>query len=68
MNIDPYTKKERRAFDALMKAHDLFIQLPVTHPSEQTIWIEAIHQQQMLFGMRVLRRDYPNEFVTIEEV
>ena len=65
MANDPYTKEERAALDALMTAHDLFTALPQTHPCEKTIWVDAIHQQQMLFGLRILRRDYPNEFVTI---
>lgn len=64
---DCYTKDEREAFDALMKAHDLFFNLPRQHPSFGEIWTAAIHQQQMLFGLRVLRRDYPNEFVTINQ-
>lgn len=65
--MDCYTEQERIAFDTLMKAHDLFMDLPRQHPSESQIWSDAIHQQQMLFGLRILRRDYPNEFVTISE-
>ena len=67
MKKDPYTPKEREVLDLLMKAHDIFIDLPRQHPSESVIWCDAIHQQQMLFGLRVLRRDYPNEFITISE-
>lgn len=63
----PYTEQERDCEDALMKAHDLFIKLPRQHPNELETWIAAIHQQQMILGMRILRRDYPNEFVTITD-
>lgn len=64
---DCYTPQEREAFDALMKANDLFVQLERQHPNEITDWIGAIHEQQKLFGLRVLRRDYPNEFATYKE-
>lgn len=61
----PYTEAEKDCEDALMKAHDLFMKLPRQHPNELETWIAAIHQQQMILGMRILRRDYPNDFVTI---
>jgi len=43
----------------LIKAHNEFLKLKRTHPSELQEWIAGIHQVQNTLIQRILRRDYP---------
>lgn len=67
MEKKPYTPEEEKVHDLLMQANDLFMQLPEQHPADVPIWVDAIHQQQHTLSIRILRRDYPNHFITIEK-
>ncbi len=58
----PYTPQEREIMNLIVKAHNLFIKEPTTHPDEMRQWVDGIHALQNVLGWRILRRDYPNEF------
>ena len=58
----PFTIEEQKVLDLMLEAHSRFLELNVTHISETTDWVNAIHQLQHLLSARVLRRDYPETF------
>ena len=60
----PFTKEEKELMDLIVKAHNKFMSLPITHTSERQEWVKAIHDLQNVIGFRILRRDYPKEFPT----
>jgi len=55
----PFKKKEEKVMNLLIKAHNEFLKLKRTHPSELQEWIAGIHQVQNTLIQRILRRDYP---------
>ena len=61
----PFTDKEQKIVDLLVEAHNNFIELNRTHPTEMTEWVSSLHKLQDLLGARVLRRDYPKTFTSI---
>ncbi|WP_107039954.1 hypothetical protein [Brumimicrobium mesophilum] len=61
---EPYTDEEKQVMDALVKAHNLFINLERTHSSEIGEWVTSFHQLQHIVNARILRRDYPETFKT----
>lgn len=64
---EPYTKEEKEVADLLIEAHNKFIKLKRTHPSEMDEWIVNFHRLQKVVGFRILRRDYPDTFYSIKE-
>jgi len=58
----PFKKKEEKIMNLLIKAHNKFLELERTHPSELQEWISGIHQSQNTLIQRILRRDYPQYF------
>ena len=58
----PFTKVEQEIMDLLVEAHNKFVELKPTHPSDITEWVNGIHRCQKTLMARVVRRDYPNEF------
>jgi len=56
------TTKERIIMEYLIEAWDEFILLEKQHPSEDTDFMNGIHQLQGILGMRILRREYPDIF------
>ena len=63
-NTGGMSPEEYEVMTLLMQAHDKFAQLERTHPNEIKDWVDAIHTQQAILGMRVLRRDYPDYWAT----
>lgn len=57
-------KEEREIMELLVKAHNLYVKLNPTHPSDIPDWCNGIHNLQGILSRRILRRDYPNDFVT----
>lgn len=66
MDKNPFTIDEQYIVDLIVKAHNAFIKLDVTHLSEKKDWCDAVHRLQDLLGSRVLRRDYPRYFYSIQ--
>jgi len=58
----PFTEKEEEVMDLLIKAHNKFMALDRTHPSEIQDWIVPFHSLQGILMNRVTRRDYPKHF------
>ena len=63
---EPYTPEEKKVSNLLVDAHNMFIELEETHPSEKLEWLTHIHGLQNILSMRILRRDYPQTFPTIK--
>ena len=61
----PFTQEEKQIMDLIVDAHNKFLQLKQTHPNEINEWINGIHYLQNVLGWRILRRDYPAEFITV---
>lgn len=53
------TPKEQLVLDALVRAHNHFIELEVQHPSDLQEFVDGIHRCQKTIAMRCVRRDYP---------
>lgn len=62
--IDGLTEQEGKVMDALVDAWNEFIKLGVTHPTEETDFMDGIHQCQNTLCMRILRRDYLKSYPT----
>ena len=58
----PFSSKERKIMNLILKAHSEFNSLKRQHPNEMVDWVNGVHALQNILGWRVLRRDYPNEF------
>lgn len=62
-----FTDKEQKIMNLLVEAHNNFLTLDQTHPTETIDWMNGIHKLQDLLGCRVLRRDYPEIFPSIKD-
>lgn len=60
-------KKEKEIMELLVKAHNIYVGLNQTHPSDNKDWCDNFHRLQDILSRRIVRRDYPNEFITIEK-
>ncbi|GEP52368.1 hypothetical protein FNO01nite_30400 [Flavobacterium noncentrifugens] len=58
-------EEEARITKLLTDAHNAFVVLEMTHPSDINDWVNGIHELQKIIGMRILRRDYPETYPTI---
>lgn len=56
--------KEKKIMEKLVEAHTLFTELKQTHPSDISEWVNNLHGLQKIIGMRIVRRDYPEDFPT----
>lgn len=61
-----FSKDEAECMFYLFKTFHTYRKLPVQHPCEQSDFADAIHILQHLLGVRVLRKDYPEFWSTIE--
>jgi len=59
---EPFTKEEKEVMNLLVKAHNKFVKIERTHPSEINDWVNAFHTLQSILMNRVVRRDYPETF------
>lgn len=62
----PFTESEDRVMNALVDAHNLFIQLPDQNKNAVADWTQAIHELQRILSMRTMRRLFPDYFVAGE--
>lgn len=63
INMD---ETEKKIMESIVKAHNDYVKLPSTHPSDITDWTNAIHTLQDILTRRILRRDYPKDFITVK--
>ncbi len=61
-----FTEKELEILGKLEDAHNLYVELEQTHPSDIKDWANSIHDLQKLIAIRTTRRDYPSIFKTIK--
>ena len=61
------TEEEQVVMDNLVAAFNAFYSLPRTHPSELQEFVNSIHRLQDLLVVRIVRRDYPDGWVTGEK-
>ncbi|CAM3556895.1 MULTISPECIES: hypothetical protein [Elizabethkingia] len=57
---------EKKIMESLVKAHNDYVKLSSTHPSDIKDWTNALHILQDILTRRILRRDYPKDFITIK--
>lgn len=62
----PTTKEEERIMSYLVKAHNEFIKMEQTHPSDMNEWVDGLHRCQNVIIQRIMRRDYPRYFKTLK--
>ena len=62
MSKSPFIEKEKEIMGLLVEAHNKFIELKQTHPSDITEWVDGIHRCQHILQARIVRRDYPDDF------
>lgn len=60
-------EKEKEIMDLLVKAHNAYVSLESTHPSDIPDWVNSFHTLQDVLTRRVLRRDYPEVFITVKK-
>lgn len=61
------TEDEQKIAEHIVRALVGFNKLEQTHPDDKEIFTEAIHRLQTVLGLRILRRDYPDFWVTRNE-
>lgn len=61
-----FTQEESEVMNKIAEAHSLYVKLKVMHPSDHNEWTTAIHTLQYLLSMRILQREHPETFATIE--
>lgn len=59
-------ENEKKIMEFLVNAHNDYVKLPSTHPSDIHDWTNALHILQDVLTRRILRRDYPKDFITIK--
>lgn len=62
-----FTDREQQVMDKIVEAHNLYVELESTHPSDTLEWVDAVHRLQQILGLRVLRREMPDVFVTLTD-
>jgi len=63
----PIPKEEKEIMDLLVQAHNKFIQLEPTHPSDISEWVDGIHRCQHVLQARIVRRDHPDVFFSLNK-
>jgi len=63
---NPFTKEEKEIMNLILQAHNKFIKIEQTHPSDMPEWVDGIHKCQSIIINRIVRRDYPETFNTIK--
>lgn len=66
MAKNPYTPEEKKIMNLLVEAHNEFVKLQHTHNSDPYEWADGIHKCQNVLINRIVRRDYPEAFTSIE--
>ena len=62
-----FTEQEHKIMDKIIEIHNMYVKLEQTHPSDLPEWIESVHNLQKIMGMRILRRELPDTFVTYKK-
>ena len=62
--MEGFTKEEALIMEKLVDAHNLYVKLESTHPSDIHDWVTSLHNLQNILSMRILQRDYPLLFPT----
>lgn len=63
----PFTPEEQLVQDNLVSAFNAFSKLESTHSDEHREFCDAIHVVQNILAWRILRRDYPETFHSIND-
>ena len=66
-NNNGLTNQEQEVMDDLMDAYGKYIKLEKQHPDDMREFVDAIHAQQGLLAMRVIRRCHPLGWATYRE-
>lgn len=66
MDNKPFTENEQKVWDLLAQAHAEFVNLNRVHPMEVSEWVTSMHALQNILAFRVVARDYPGEFKTVQ--
>jgi len=61
------TNKEQGVEDDLMSAYKRYLALERQHPDDMVEFVDAIHTQQGLLAMRVIRRTHPDGWPTYRD-
>lgn len=56
------THAEQEIMNYLFKSYNIFIKLEKHHPDELRDFTDGIHKLQGILAMRIVRRDYPEEW------
>lgn len=62
--VSGLTLQEQKVMDLIASAHGSFLELERTHPDEERDFVDAIHKIQAILGLRILRRGYPQYWLT----
>jgi len=58
----PFTEAEQEVMDLLVEAHNKFVALTPTHPSDTPEWVSGIHKCQSVLMRRALQNEFPYYF------
>ena len=60
-------EKEREIMNLIVEAHNKYVLLEKTHPSDIKDWVDKIHCLQDILTRKILQRDYPNDFPSYKD-
>lgn len=63
-NISGLTEQEIKVMDKICEGYSEFLKLEMQHPCEMQDFVNAIHSIQSILALRVVRRSYPNYWLT----
>lgn len=64
--VSGMTPEEQKISDHIVEAWNGFVKLKQTHPDDLNDFKDAAHTMQRILGTRILRRDYPDFWLTKE--
>jgi hypothetical protein len=62
--ISGLTDQELKVMDEICHGYSEWLKLEMTHPSDMQDFVNAIHTIQGILAMRVIRRGYPEYWLT----
>lgn len=65
--ISGLTDQELLVMDSITQGYSEWLKLEMTHPCEMQDFVNAIHTIQSILAMRVIRRSYPEYWLTYKE-
>ena len=65
--VSGLTDQESLVMDSISQGYNEWLKLEMTHPCEMQDFVNAIHNIQSILAMRVIRKNYPEYWLTYKK-